>query len=328
MSKRSPFWQPFKTRTPLGYSVAGYFNTEPGPSFGSIRFTHVDGPLPRPFASPGLPVYRNVVDAQGRVDLHLDADLVDLRALERPDGTMIAFYPLFDAEGALVEVVPRTAHSVVVADTAWKPLATLVRQAMHAGIEEAVRRQRGVFVFTLAGAANRRLISYPYRLRLVLTSVLRGSTGKVLASYAQMRAWSHHYGLDIPATCVEFDPHQPLEHTEAQVVENLAIIATGARTLPPGQLVSTGMLIWASERGNCAVLDLPARLQAAGAVNPLEIWETMATLADQGLAPSRERVAATVNAAGTLSPEAQIAWEEWAHAYPEAFEERRVPIAV
>ena len=26
MSRRSPFWQPFTARTPLGYSVAGYFS--------------------------------------------------------------------------------------------------------------------------------------------------------------------------------------------------------------------------------------------------------------------------------------------------------------
>src|ERR1700690_2714319 len=99
MSKRSPYWQPFSTRTPLGYSVSGFFNTEPGHSYGSIRFTHVDGALPRPFVTPGLPDYPQPEEHGDSVSLSLQSDLVDLRAVERPDGTPIAFYPLFDADG-------------------------------------------------------------------------------------------------------------------------------------------------------------------------------------------------------------------------------------
>src|SRR5579871_2068368 len=101
MSKRSPFWQPFSLHTPLGYPIAGYFNTDPGPAYGALRFTHVDGALPRPFTTPGLPTLSVARSAAEALDA-VDTDLTDCRAVERADGTLIGFYPLFNADGELV----------------------------------------------------------------------------------------------------------------------------------------------------------------------------------------------------------------------------------
>ncbi|HWE64857.1 MAG TPA: hypothetical protein VHB98_24350 [Chloroflexota bacterium] len=332
MSKRSPYWRPFSARTPLGYAVAGHFNTEPGPNYGSLRFTQVDGPLLRPFVSPGLPSFRQAPSIGSA--LPLGDGLVDLRAVERLDGTPVAFYPLFDADGALVEVVPRTRDSVVAADTPWRPLATLVGQARHAGIEEAVRRQRGVFVFQLVGTANARLVSYPFRLRLVLSCVLRG-TGRIFATYTQMRSWSNQYGLDLPTTYAEFDRQLDAATLDAQAAEILRTINGEARTAALGRFSSSGMMIWASERSACAMLDLPAQLQAeAGALNPIAIWDSMAALADHGVIPTREQVLQTLPQAqsgmeGSLPPGFDQAWERWARAYPQAFahaEEARIAV--
>jgi len=325
MSKRSPFWQSFSTQTPLGYSVAGHFNTEPGPNYGSIRFTHVDRPLARPYLSPGMPVFPQPANPAAVIRSAAGDATVDLRAVERLDGTAIAFYPLFDGDGALVEVVPRTRDTVVVADTAWRPLATLVGQARHAGIEEAVRRQRGVFIFQLVGSANPRLISYPFRLRLVLHCVLRG-TGRIFATHAQMRSWANQYGLDLPATYAEFDPRLEPETLAAQIGALLKGIEAEARDLPPGRLISTGAMLWASERGSATMLDLPAHLQGeTGGLDPLVIWDAMARLADHGIVPTHERVAATLSAnhpqPETTTPIHSLdpAWERWSRVYPQAF---------
>lgn len=325
MSKRSPFWQSFSTQTPLGYSVAGHFNTEPGPNYGSIRFTHVDRPLARPYLSPGMPTFPQPANLTASIQSAASDDTVDLRAVERLDGTAIAFYPLFDGDGALVEVVPRTRDTVVVADTAWRPLAMLVGQARHAGIEEAVRRQRGVFVFQLVGSANPRLVNYPFRLRLVLHCVLRG-TGRILATHGQMRSWANQYGLDLPATYAEFDTQIEPGALAAQLATMLQGVEAEARDQLPGRLISSGAVLWASERGSATMLDLPAQLQGeTGSLNPIVIWDAMARLADHGIVPTRERVAAAL-AANAPEPEIptwihrlEPAWERWSRVYPQAF---------
>jgi hypothetical protein len=322
MSKRSPYWRPFSARTPLGYPVAGYFNTEPGPNYGALRFTHVDGPLPRPFVSPGLPTFPQ--PSLHDLTLASGEGIMDLRAVERLDGTPIAFYPIFDAEGALVEVVPRTRESVVASDMPWRPLATLVGQARHAGIEEAVRRQRGVFVFQLVGAANVRLVAYPFRIRLVLSCVLRG-TGRIFATYMQMRSWSNQYGLDLPATYAEFDPRLAREALAAQAGEILRTIDVEAQSAPLGHFGSAGMMLWASERSGCTMLDLPARPQSGAAENAVAIWDAMARLADHGIVPTREQTLHALMSDrgaphdGTMAFEA--AWERWTRAYPQAFQQ-------
>jgi hypothetical protein len=251
-----------------------------------------------------------------------DDGIVDLRAVERLDGTPIAFYPVFDAEGALVEVVPRTRDSVVVADTPWRPLATLVGQARHAGIEEAVRRQRGVFVFHLVGTANARLVTYPFRIRLVLSCVLRG-TGRILATFAQMRSWSNQYGLDLPATYAEIDPRLSGASLVARLGDILRTINTEARSAPLGHLSSSGMMLWASERSGCTMLDLPAQLQDGPAINPIAVWDAMARLADHGDVPARERILQALGRAVEGAPSASFddACDRWARAYPRAFQQ-------
>lgn len=317
MSKRSPFWHPFATQTPLGYTMAGFFNTEPGVNYGSLRITHVDGALPRPYISPGIPA----LPQPGRAAAAPAGEAaLDLRAVERLDGTTIAFYPLFDGDGALVEVVPRTPDSAVVVDAPWRPLAMLVGQARHAGIEEAVRRQRGVFVFSLVGTANPRIVHYPYRLRLVLRSVLRG-TGRVLGTYMQVRGWANQYGLELPHTYDEFDPGIGEAALAANIDAILRAIDEQARDAALGQLVSSGAVLWASERGGAALLDLPAQPQPSAELNPILVWDAMARLADQGIAPTLEAVTATPLLRDVDADRAALhaAWEAWARTYPQAF---------
>ena len=326
MSKRSPFWHAFATHTPLGYQVAGHFNTEPGPNYGTLRVTHVDGLLPRPYTSPPISDLPQVPCSPAAIEPHISEATVDLRAVERLDGTVIGFYPLFDADGALVEVVARTRDTVVVTETPWRPLATLVAQARHAGIEEAVRRQRGVFVFQLVGSANARLVGYPFRLRFVLQTVLRG-TGRTLATYAQMRSWANQYGLDLPVTYAEFEPHTPAIEQAGAVDALLRQVEATARETPLGGWPSSGVVLWASERAAATLLDLPVPLPTAlpGGVDPVILWDTMSRIADRGSIPTRERVLSTMlpdiadaERAGRMAA-VEPEWKHWALAYPQAF---------
>ena len=329
MSKRSPFWRPFSARTPLGYAIAGFFNTEPSRHYGSLRVTHVDGQLPRPYVLPGLPEAARA-EPSARGGALPAAALVDLRAVERADGTLVGFYPLFDGEGALVEVLARTRDTVIVQDTPWRPLAALTARARHAGIEEAVRRQRGIFVFQLVGLANPRLVRYPFELKFVLQQVVRG-TGRTAAPYGQVRGWANQYGLDLPATLAQFDPRLDAAARELPALEQ-RWLAPGAE---PGALPSSGALLWASERAAATLLDLPAvRRDDAAGVSPVHVWDAMARLADRGEAPTREVVAAALArdlpGATRAGMEAAIAaaWERWACRYPEALASAAVPVAV
>ncbi|MGH2345238.1 MAG: hypothetical protein ACRDG4_08430 [Chloroflexota bacterium] len=320
MSRRSPFWQPFSARTPLGYSVAGYFSTEPGSAYGTIRFTHVDGPLKRPYSSPPVPAPSAPESLATLLEAASGAGSSDVRALERPDGTTVAFYPLYDADGGLVEVVPRTRDTVVIADTPWRPLAALVRAARHAGMEEAVRRLRAILVFTLEGSDNARIarVSFPHR--LTLTAALPG-TGRARASYGQLQAWADQYGLDLPATRHQFSG-------APNSAEVRTALARPAGVLPaPGAWSGTGLLLAISSRGGSELVDLPADWPAIGSesVGLIALWDAMARVADRGEVPTWDRMAALLpvksgdeGSRSTLSAPTQ-AWQRWAVAYPEAF---------
>ena len=336
MSKRSPFWRAFTAHTPLGYTIIGQFNTELGPNFGAIRFTHVDKLLPRPYIIPGLPTLARPALTPDGLRLPVRDGLTDIRAVERLDGALIAFYPLFDEDGSLVEVVPRTGDTVVALDTPWRPLGTLVRQARHAGIEEAVRRQRAVFVFSLIGSANRRLVEYPFELRLFLHSVLRNN-GRALATYAQMRNWANQYGLDLPTTRMEFDAKLGTADMATRAAEAVQHEEQQNAGLPIGAHRTGGLHFWLSGRTGAELLEWPARVgdRSGAGLDPVDVWQAMARLADQCLPPTRDRLASALAldhpdmAHESSPPILASAWESWASRYPEAFslaEEARLAV--
>jgi hypothetical protein len=312
MSRRSPFWQPFTARTPLGYQLAGFFSQEPGSAYGTIRFTHVDGPLKRPYTSPPIPAPLPPTRLAEALQTARDATVVEARVTPRPDGAAIAFYPLYDADGALVEVVPRTVDTVVVADTPWRPLATLVQSVRHAGMEEAVRRLRAVLVFALEGSLNPRIIQQPFPIRLTLVAGLPGS-GRSRAHHGQLRVWASQYGLDLAAAIAEY---KDIPDTEA-LLAHLPIVAEPLP--PPGAWSSSGVQLAISSRGGAELIDLPAGAASLGAEGcaALGLWDAMARVADRGLIPTWESVAPYLGASDTNALDS--AWEDWETAYPEAF---------
>jgi hypothetical protein len=322
MSRRSPFWQPFTARTPLGYSTAGYFSTEPGPAYGTVRFTHVDGPLKRPYASPPIPSPSASHNLDAALSELQGTGSTDVRAVERPDGAIVAFYPLYDVDGALVEVVPRTRDTVVIADTAWRPLATLVRAARHAGMEEAVRRLRAVLLFVLEGSENRRVVDHSFANRLTLVGALPG-TGRVRAPYAQLQSWADQYGLDLPGTRHQFVGVPAPDEVRLLIANPTADVAS------LGAWSGTGLLLAVSSRGGGELIDLPADGSGTGALGlgPIAVWDAMARVADRGETPTWERITGDLkDIAGeedvrSLQGVPTQAWQRWAATYPEAFAE-------
>ncbi|HVA90489.1 MAG TPA: hypothetical protein VNL71_11695 [Chloroflexota bacterium] len=317
MSRRSPFWQPFTARTPLGYRLAGFFSQEPGPAYGTIRFTHVDGPLKRPYTSPPIPAPLPPGRLAEALRIAADETVVEVRVTPRPDGATIALYPLYDADGALVEVVPRTPDTVVVADTPWRPLATLVQTARHAGMEEAVRRLRAVLVFSLEGSLNPRIALHRDPLRLTLVTGLPGS-GRSRAHHGQLRVWASQYGLDVAAAIAEYKHMPPPE-------DLLARLPTVADPLPsPGSWSATGVQLAISSRAGAELIDLPAGAPALGedGYGAIGLWDAMARVADRGAVPTWESVAPTLGAGapGDFGAELGQAWLAWEAAYPEAFQ--------
>jgi hypothetical protein len=358
MSKRSPFWQAFSTTTPLGYAVEGHFHTEPGPNYGTLRVTRVDKPLPKPYLSPGLPEpsYLSMkpdaaCDRQAIMPPHglaagghplssataskkdeqagaswcladavnLLADATDARLVERLDGTLVAFWPLFDAHGALVEVVPRTRDLPVAVNTSWRPLSALIRAARHAGIEEAVRRQRAVFVFSLAGYDNARVVAYPFAIRLVVHSVLRGS-GRTLGTFKQVQGWARQYGLDLPETRAELDLPGNIESFVSRLNDAVGQRdATGQA--PIGRRLDGGCVVWVSTRQGARLLDvLPD--QGPGGVLAMSLFDTLARIADHDAVPTLDAALQQMSRLSGDTPRAEkleMFWRYWANAYPLAF---------
>jgi len=241
-----------------------------------------------------------------------DETIVEVRVTPRPDGAAIAFYPLYDADGALVEVVPRTADTVVVADTPWRPLATLVQSARHAGMEEAVRRLRAVLVFALEGSLNPRIVQQPFPIRLTLVTGLPGS-GRARAHHGQLRVWASQYGLDLAAVIAEY---KELPETEVLLAH---VPAVADPIPPPGGWSTTGAQLAISSRGGAELIDLPAGMGGEGSA-ALGLWDAMARVADRGLVPTWELVTPCLEAPdpAALAP----AWDGWEAAYPEAFQLR------
>jgi hypothetical protein len=198
----------------------------------------------------------------------------------------------------------------------------MVSAARHAGIEEAVRRQRAVLVFTLAGDENARIVRHAFQKRLFLHSALQGA-GRSLATYGQLRTWSGQYGLDLPDTILDLD--------RSSNADSIALALTAARdanTAPvpplPGAWEDAGHTLWVSSRTNSRLVDL-VPVMAPCEVAPLPVWDAMARIADRSEIPTPAATASELlrtrqhTNASTGTASIQAHWQAWADTYPTAF---------
>jgi hypothetical protein len=136
-----------------------------------------------------------------------------------------------------------------------------------------------------------------------------------------LRVWAGQYGLDLRSTVANFEGAP-----DADAVRSL-LPAMNNPIPAPGQWPGSGLQVTISSRGGAELVDLPAEFSetGSGAVGAISLWDAMARVADRGLVPTWELVAADLAArrpahdAGTLQGDLAQAWQRWAAAYPEAF---------
>lgn len=122
----------------------------------------------------------------GMPEIHYTYTLQDLFILpNRPvaasftrkmDGTAILFSPLQLPDGEIA-VFPRTRGMVIIQDTKWRPLRTLVNIALEDGLLERIAtvccQQNATLVFELWGTCNQHTVHYDPPLSLSLHTVIK-----------------------------------------------------------------------------------------------------------------------------------------------------------
>ena len=201
-------WQPFTAVSPGGISFAGYVCREESEKLGMLAVTEQAGEarLSFVYAMPKIHYpYRQEKDGSVRVVIPVAQNVVDARFTRKLDGTAIIFYPLTDAAGNVVEVVPRTRLQPVLKPSRWGDWNALLAEALsdRTPLETAVQRQKATLVFELWGHRNPHLVHYEEPLRLTLHTAVRHQ--KPL-SYRWLLDMAGRYGFDLAPTLVVAQP--------------------------------------------------------------------------------------------------------------------------
>lgn len=196
------YWQPFAVASPGGISFAGYICRHESEKLGMLAITELAGQerLEFVYAMPKIH-YPYDFDRDGRpiVAISVPQNIVDARFTLKLDGTAIIFYPLKDASGQLLEVIPRTRLQPVLAASRWGDWWGLLDEAMpdRSRVEEAVRVQDAVLIFELWGYRNPHLVRYETPLALTLHTAVRH---RKVASFRRLTDIAARYGFDLIPT--------------------------------------------------------------------------------------------------------------------------------
>ncbi|MEZ4869590.1 MAG: hypothetical protein R3C14_50160 [Caldilineaceae bacterium] len=172
------YWQPFDVTSPGGIPFAGYLCRQESERLGMLAITEVDGQerLEFVYAMPKIH-YPYLKDREGRprVSISVPQNIVDARFTVKLDGTAIIFYPLTDAKGEILEVIPRTRLQPVLTDSRWGNWNGLLDEVLpdRSEVARAIRLQRVVLVFELWGYRNPHMITYATPLALTLHTAIR-----------------------------------------------------------------------------------------------------------------------------------------------------------
>ncbi|MCA1990941.1 MAG: T4 RnlA family RNA ligase [Coleofasciculus sp. S288] len=140
------------------------------------------------------------------------------------DGTAILFSPLSLPDGE-VAVFPRTRGMVIIQDTKWRALRTLVEQALddklHQRITAVCRQQNATLVFELWGANNQHTVQYDTLLRLSLHTMIKGRNA--LQPWRLVKQVAKAYSIPIVDELVRVAPSPLREQTLLQMGQKLVI---------------------------------------------------------------------------------------------------------
>lgn len=140
------------------------------------------------------------------------------------DGTAILFSALFLPDGE-VAVFPRTRGMVIVQDTKWRPLRTLVERALGDELRQRIaavcRQQNATLVFELWGADNQHTVQYDAPLRLSLHTMIKGRNA--LQPWRLVKQVAKAYGIPTVKELVRVVPSQLSEDALLQISQKLVI---------------------------------------------------------------------------------------------------------
>ena len=195
-------WQPFDATSPGGISFAGFLCRQESDKLGMLAVTSLDGQERLEFI-PAMPKihYPYIQDRDGalQVSIPVPINVTDARFNVKLDGTAIIFYPLKDAAGQVLEVVPRTRLLPMLMPSRWGDWNGLLAEALpdRGPVEAAVRGQDVVLVFELWGYRNPHLVRYDTPLSLTLHTAIRH---RKPVSYRRLADIAGRYGLELAPT--------------------------------------------------------------------------------------------------------------------------------
>lgn len=172
------YWQPFAVTSPGGIDFSGYLCRQESDKLGMLAITELAGQprLEFIYAMPKIH-YPYLKDRDGRpqVTISVPQNIVDARFTKKLDGTAIIFYPLTDAKGEIVEILPRTRLQPILAQSRWGDWNKLLAEVLpdRKPVEQAIRTQRVTLVFELWGYRNPHMITYETPLALTLHTAVR-----------------------------------------------------------------------------------------------------------------------------------------------------------
>lgn len=184
----------FKTTTPGGYIIEGMICKKPNRFLGSMVINKIIG--------EGKEIeVEQFVHAMPKIHYYsyknemYEEDDITYPCFEKLDGSCLILYGLYDNQGELLEVVPKT-RGVAVAD---KHIIQMYNEIDHCNIEsffEDYKQQSPVLLFELYGALNKHAIHYP-EVRISLVFIGLCLMGRLEDHYA-MEVISENYDFKKP----------------------------------------------------------------------------------------------------------------------------------
>lgn len=180
----------FSAETPLGNIIEGYICKKPNHYLGSMLITKINERDVEQFVQAMPKIHYYSYDRQ-----MMEEENYPFRCREKLDGSCLILFGLYDNEGNVIEIVPKT-RGVPVAD---KHIIELYNELDHANIEEFFNQTAHLtptVMFELYGQLNQHSIFYPeYRISLALL----GATFKNdFLTWNELEYFSQQYDFKLP----------------------------------------------------------------------------------------------------------------------------------
>ncbi len=202
--------RPYDFTTPQGRAVTGWMSVERDHRLGALLIEAVDGQPVEQFVY-GMPKIHYPYRRDRPIDLeHVTAEDIVLptgyeRVLVRQkvDGTNVTWFPLFDADGHLVEVLAKTRQAILNKPSKMHSVYDLLPDihAMYPGILPAVRDTGLSLSFEVYGYRNPHTLVYDFPLQVSLLVAI-DDTGR-LRPWPELTAIAERYRLHMPDVLFE-----------------------------------------------------------------------------------------------------------------------------